>query len=27
MYYRAEEADEVVDHGDVVGWTGGIYGA
>jgi len=27
MYYRAEEADQSEDHGDVVGWTGGIYGA
>lgn len=27
MYYMAIQADRVIDHGDVVGWTGGVYGA
>lgn len=26
MYYLAIQADDSVDHGDVDGWTGGIYG-
>lgn len=26
-YYLAIQADDVVDNGDVVGWSGGIYGA
>ena len=27
MYYMAIQADKTIDHGDVVGWTGGIMGA
>lgn len=26
-YYLAIQADNVIDHGDVAGWTGGIYGS
>lgn len=27
MYYIAVQSDDAIDHGDVVGWTGGVYGA